>query len=198
MADGDIRRRPGDESAKKGRKAKRVTTTLKVVQAMRPAHQGARGAVLGRSRHGFVLRSRAEALSGVSPWTSRRPRTGAQRTPRQRSWTASASAATPRLGTFRTFLPRRTAVALCEISVEIQIAVISDHSRKCPTTPCPACAAPPFTAASHTRHLWRGTPLRRTEPRAGPHRLQPAEWVHRIRALSPVPAEHARRSARRG
>ncbi|MDE0149054.1 MAG: hypothetical protein OXM58_11850 [Rhodospirillaceae bacterium] len=42
--------------------------------------------------------------------------------------TASASAATPRLGTFRTFGPRSTAVALCEISVEVQIATRSDPS----------------------------------------------------------------------
>ncbi len=37
MADGDIRRWPGDELAKKGRrKAKRTITSLKAVQQMRP------------------------------------------------------------------------------------------------------------------------------------------------------------------
>ena len=38
MADGDIRRMPGDEPAKKGRrKAKRTTALLKTVKEMRPA-----------------------------------------------------------------------------------------------------------------------------------------------------------------
>ena len=38
LADGDIRRMPGDEPAKKGRrKAKRPTVSLKDVQALRPA-----------------------------------------------------------------------------------------------------------------------------------------------------------------
>ena len=37
MADGDIRHWPGGEPAKKGRKAKRVTATLKAVKDMRPA-----------------------------------------------------------------------------------------------------------------------------------------------------------------
>ena len=38
LADGDIRRWPGDEPAKKGRrKAKRTTVSLKAVQALRPA-----------------------------------------------------------------------------------------------------------------------------------------------------------------
>ena len=37
MADGDIRRAPGDESTKKGRKAKRTIATRKAVQQMRPA-----------------------------------------------------------------------------------------------------------------------------------------------------------------
>ena len=37
MADGDIRPWPGEEKARKGRKAKRVTATLKAVKEMRPA-----------------------------------------------------------------------------------------------------------------------------------------------------------------
>ena len=37
MADGDIRRMPGDEPAKRGRGTKRVTATLKTVKEMRPA-----------------------------------------------------------------------------------------------------------------------------------------------------------------
>ena len=39
MADGDIRRWPGEQPAKKGRrKAKRTTVSLTDVQALRPAH----------------------------------------------------------------------------------------------------------------------------------------------------------------
>ena len=39
MADGDIRRWPGEEPAKKGRrKAKRTITSLNAVQQMQPAH----------------------------------------------------------------------------------------------------------------------------------------------------------------
>ena len=38
MANGDIRRQPGDEPAKKGRrKAKRTTASLKAIKEMRPA-----------------------------------------------------------------------------------------------------------------------------------------------------------------
>ena len=37
MADGDIRRMPGDEPAKKGGRTKRVTATLKTVKELRPA-----------------------------------------------------------------------------------------------------------------------------------------------------------------
>ena len=37
MADGDIRRMPGDGPAKKGRKERCVTATLKAVKEMRPA-----------------------------------------------------------------------------------------------------------------------------------------------------------------
>ena len=37
MANGDIRRMPGDGAAKKGRKARCVTATLKAIKEMRPA-----------------------------------------------------------------------------------------------------------------------------------------------------------------
>ena len=74
MADGDIRRWPGDEPAKKGRrKAKPTIASLKAVKEMRPARTeiivctGLRikGGVQmwGRHRHGPVLRSQAERLS---------------------------------------------------------------------------------------------------------------------------------------
>ena len=52
----------------------------------------------------------------------------AQTASEQRSRTASASAATLRLGTFRTFLARSTAVVLCEISVEVRIEATSGEA----------------------------------------------------------------------
>ena len=60
---------------------------------------------------------------------ARQPQVGSQ----QRSRAASAKAVTQRLGTFRTFLPRSTAVVLCEISLEIQITATSDRASSGPT-----------------------------------------------------------------
>ena len=77
----------------------------------------------GRSSSG--CRS-SECLTGC-PETNPAP---AQPARRHRSLTAAASAATPRRGTLRTFRPRSTAVALCDISLEVQIAVTSDQVEK--------------------------------------------------------------------
>ena len=159
MADGDTRRVPGDEPAKKGRrKARHTIATLKAVKEMRPARTeiiirtGLRikGAGFQYWVDESVLRPQAEGLSGPLR-TSRRP--GVLRldsNPGREDTTMADQGNEIRRARDLERYHRRTAERRARV-----YARIAGSARP---RPMPACARP-LCRSSPCRRAWRHLPL---------------------------------------